>query len=148
MFGSRKNLMSRRDEQELLKLGRGLFAEQFPNPGFQLTLQAHNLADCRLPEEAFDLAHGALLFEHLEFVEPDSVVAQARGVRLELQRQWTEQLTSGKALSVLHFRKREGPGTSVTAEPEEGTSCASTNASVAPISRVTTSTMTATSFRP
>ncbi len=32
MFGSRKNLMSRRDERELLKLGRGLFAEQFPNP--------------------------------------------------------------------------------------------------------------------
>src|ERR1035437_3901126 len=32
MFGSRKNLMSRRDEQELLRLGRGLFAEQFPNP--------------------------------------------------------------------------------------------------------------------
>ena len=32
MFGSRKNLMSRRDERELFKLGRGLFAEQFPNP--------------------------------------------------------------------------------------------------------------------
>jgi len=32
MFGSRKNLMSRRDERELVKLGRGLFAEQFPNP--------------------------------------------------------------------------------------------------------------------
>ena len=32
MFGTRKNLISRRDERELLKLGRGLFAEQFPNP--------------------------------------------------------------------------------------------------------------------
>jgi len=161
-----------------------------------LTLRAQDLADCRLPDEAFDLAHGALLFEYLEwpallprlartlrtggglsvvlqrpsealpavtrarfmslrrleplfhFVEPDTVVAQARGLRLEVQKQWTEELKSGKALPALHFRKREGPGTSVIAEPEEGTSCASTNASGAPVSRAATSTMTATSFRP
>jgi SAM-dependent methyltransferase len=134
-------------------------AERFSNPGFRLTLQAQDLADCRLPDEAFDLAHGALLFEYLEwpellprlartlrtggglsvvfqrpsealpavtrtgfmslrkleplfhFVEPDSVVAQARGLRLEVQKQWTEELRSGKTLSVLHFRKVERSGT-------------------------------------
>lgn len=32
MFGSRKNLMSRKDERELLRLGTRVFAEQFPNP--------------------------------------------------------------------------------------------------------------------
>ena len=32
MFGSRKDLMSRREERELLKLGRRVFADHFPNP--------------------------------------------------------------------------------------------------------------------
>ena len=44
------------------------------------------------------------------FVEPDSVVARARDVGLQVQKQWTEQLKSGKAFSVLQFRKVEQPG--------------------------------------
>jgi hypothetical protein len=45
------------------------------------------------------------------FVEPDSVVAQACGVGLELHRQSTEQLKSGKTFSVLQFTKAGPPGT-------------------------------------
>jgi SAM-dependent methyltransferase len=134
-------------------------AERFPNPGFQLTLRAQDLADCGLPDDAFDLVHGALLFEYLawpellprlartlrsggglsvvlqrrsaalpavtptrfmslrtleplfHFVDPERVVAQARHLRLEVQKQWTEELKSGKAFSVLHFRKVGRSGT-------------------------------------
>jgi SAM-dependent methyltransferase len=65
-------------------------AERFPRPGFQLSLRAEDLSTSAFPDEAFDLAHCALLFEYLEWPQLLPRLAQtlraAGGLSVVLQK--------------------------------------------------------------
>jgi SAM-dependent methyltransferase len=45
----------------------GCIAEQFPDPGFELTLRCADAMTCEFTADAYDLVHCALLFEYLDW---------------------------------------------------------------------------------